>query len=82
MALLGKNIPERTAEALRIAEDSKPEVADNLIDTAVTSQPQDNENTEPTKELGTIPNGEGEDGKQPLPMKLITHCRQIAKMRQ
>ena len=63
MALLGKNIPERTAEALWIAEDSKPEVADNLIDTAVTSQPQDNENTEPTKELGTIPNGEGEDGK-------------------
>lgn len=43
MALLGKNIPERTAEALWIAEDSKPEVADNLIDTAVTSQAKDNE---------------------------------------
>ena len=63
IALLGRIVSEKVAETLWIAEDSKPGVADNLIDTAVTSQPQDNENTEPTKELGTIPNGEGEDGK-------------------
>ena len=63
IVLLGRHVSEKVAETLWIAEDSKPEVADNLIDTAVTSQPQDNENTEPTKELGTIPNGEGEDGK-------------------
>ena len=43
MALLGKNIPERTAEALWIAEDSKPEVADNLVDTSVIIQAKDNE---------------------------------------
>ena len=63
IVLLGRHVSEKVAETLWIAEDSKPGVADNLIDTAVTSQPQDNENTEPTKELGTIPNGEGEDGK-------------------
>lgn len=43
MALLGKNIPERTAEALWIAEDSKPEVVDNLVDTSVIIQAKDNE---------------------------------------
>ena len=43
IVLLGRHVSEKVAETLWIAEDSKPEVVDNLVDTSVIIQAKDNE---------------------------------------